>query len=245
MVTSFNNSFFLIAHRGGRYYRPENSLSAFQFCVDSGIEWIECDVRLSKDGVPILRHDDRLSVPDIGSQAVREMPYSQIRTIDIGGGEYIPTLVELLERFKDQLCFNLELKEIDTVPDVVSLVKLFDVSERVIITSFIPEAVQLVGDMLPDVAKGLLIDRLTGNLTGGRSAVNAARLLGCRFILPHYRLIGDDWIKEAKSEGLKIVSWTVNQRSDARRLLKMGVDGLISDRPDYLRALITDQPENN
>ncbi|MDP8229100.1 MAG: glycerophosphodiester phosphodiesterase [Candidatus Electryoneaceae bacterium] len=237
MFSSLDTNFFLIAHRGGRYYRPENILSAFQYSVDSGIEWIECDVRLSKDNVPILHHDDRISVPGVGWKAVREMPYSQIRTIDIGGGEYVPTLYELLERFKGQLCFDLELKEIDTAPDVVSYVKLFDITEQVIITSFIPEALQSVGDMLPNVPKGLLIDRLTGNLTGGRSAVKAARLLGCQYILPHYRLIGNDWIKAAGSEGLKILSWTVNHLSDARRLLNMGVDGLISDRPNHILPL--------
>lgn len=227
----------LIAHRGGMFHRPQNSLAAFEFSVRQGIEWVECDIRLTRDDVPILYHDDRLSTPNDGWKSVRELNYKQLKPVDIGGGQRIPTLRKLLREFHDKLHFDLEIKEIDAVEKTLPLIREFAITDRIVITSFIPEALQLVNESMPETQTGLLIDRLTGNITGARSAVNAAALLGCRLVAPDYRLIKDEWITSAHGAGMQVMAWTVNHRPDGIRLIEMGVDGLISDRPDIFKTI--------
>ncbi len=234
------NNPVLIAHRGGLYHRPENSLAAFEFSVKQGIEWVECDVRLTHDDIPILRHDDRLSTPRNGWKAVRDLNFEQLQSVDIGGGQRIPTLRDLFDKFSDKLHFDLELKEIDAVEKVLPLVQEFGVHDRIVITSFIPEAIQLVKESMPKISTGLLIDRLTGNIAGPRSTVKAASLLGCQLVAPDYRLIKEEWVVTAHKADLQIMAWTVNHMLDGVRLVEVGIDGIISDRPDIFKSLIHD-----
>jgi len=231
-------NFHLVAHRGGLYYRPENTLAAFEYIVERGIEWLETDVRLSRDDVPVLFHDEGISPPGSGYRFIRDLDVHDLKAIDVGGGELLPTLRDLLERFGTDICYDLDVKELDAVDGTISLIKEFEVEARTIITSFIPEALQRAREIAPELKRGFLLDRLTGSLVDGRHAVNAAKLLDCEYFLPHHRILSADWAQMAKDEGLKIVVWTVNRLPDARRLLNLGVDGFVSDRPDYLREAI-------
>ncbi len=234
-------NFHLIAHRGGLYYRPQNSMAAFDYILDKGIEWIETDVRLSRDRIPVIFHDERIHLPGSGYRAVRELDGRELKTIDIGGGELLPTVRDLFERYTNRTNYDFDIKDLEAIDVIVPLIRKFGLESQTLITSFIPDALQRAREVAPDISRGLLLDRLTGRLVDGRHAVNAARLLDCEFFLPYYKILNTEWAKAARSEGLKVIVWTVNQLSDARRLLKLGVDGLISDRPDYLRGLVEER----
>lgn len=233
-------NFPLIAHRGGLYYRPQNSMAAFDYILDKGIEWIETDVRLSRDGIPVIFHDERIQQHGSGYRAVRELDGRELKTIDIGGGELLPTVRDIFERYTNRPNYDFDVKDLDAIDVIIPLIREFGLENQTLITSFIPDALQRAREVAPDISRGLLLDRLTGRLVDGRHAVNAARLLDCEFFLPYYKILKIEWAEAARSEGLKVIVWTVNQLSDARRLLKLGVDGLISDRPDYLRCLVED-----
>ena len=217
----------LVAHRGGLYYRPENTLAAFEYIIERGINWIEVDVRLTGDGIPVLFHDEQVQVPGSGYRQIRELVKSDLEVIDVGGGERMPTLRETLEKFRDRTSFDLELKELDAVEKVVNLIREFDLLEKSIITSFMPETLQKTGELLPEIGRGFLLDRLTGRLVDGKRVVRTARLLECEYLLPHYKLLTKEWTAEAHSQGLKVLPWTVNHLSEAKRLLKFGVDGFV------------------
>jgi len=226
------DEFLLIAHRGGLFYRPENTLAAFQHQLELGIRWVECDLRLGRDGAPVLVHDDRLMVPGSGYRQVREMSLKQLQQYDAGGGEGVPTLRRLFEKFGNSLFFDLELKELDAVEPVVKLISEFKVASRLFLTSFIPEVLQQLREIAGELPRGLLIDRISGVLVDGNSAVHTAGLLGCRYLLPEFHILNRDWIASAHAAGIGIIPWTVNRLRDAERLKEMGVDGLISDKPD-------------
>jgi len=228
----------LIAHRGGLYYRPENSCAALDYSLQNGLNWVEVDIRLSQDNIPILSHDEVVDTSDGEKRAVRSLTFQTLRKLDIGGGEVVPGLADVLYRYKEKLAFNLEIKELDAVDAVLAQIDHQDMANRVLITSFIPEAVQMVHQATPDLARGLLLDRLTGRIVRGRSGVRAAGLLGCKYILPHYNIVNRAWIDAAHQEGLKVLVWTVNLPTDAERLLEWGVDGIISDRPDFLIPMV-------
>lgn len=230
-----HSQFFYIAHRGGLFYRPENSLAAFKYIQEQGIHWIETDIRLSKDDVPLLFHDERIALADDNFVALRNLTAEQLQQIDIGGGEVVPTLSELFEVIGDDMCLDIEIKELDATELTMKAVASYGLSSRVVITSFIPEALQYVKDHYPNVIRGLLFDRLTGGIIGKNSTIKAALLLGCEWIVPHHAKLSKSWVKNAQSEGLKVIPWTVNRLEDAQVYVNYGIDGIISDRPDYLR----------
>jgi len=240
MISPFDG-FMLSAHRGGLYYRPENSLAAFAYSLDNGIGWVECDVRLSKDLKCVLYHDEEVVFPHNGSKRVRELTSAELRAADIGGGEGVTTLDDAFRRFGGQLAFDVELKELDAVEHALDVIDRCHMSDRSMVTSFIPEALQAARDHKPSLVRGLLVDRLTGRIVRGRSGVRGALLLGCDYLLPHHTLLTPEWVVEAHVEGLKVVAWTVNRLDDAARLLDWGIDGIISDRPDYLKPLIREK----
>lgn len=225
-----------VAHRGGLYYRPENTLAAVEYISGQGIDWVECDVRISRDGIPVVFHDERFQAPGRGNQEIRELDAQVLSTIDVGGGELLPTVRVLLERFGGKLNFDLDIKVLDAVDKVVALIREFGLERRVIISSFYVEALQRSQELAPEIARGFLLDRLTGRLVNGRAAVRAACLLECEYFLPHFKILKPEWAKAARSKGVKVIPWTVNQVSDAQRLIEFGIDGFISDRPDWLKA---------
>ena len=144
----------------------------------------------------------------------------------------MPTLKTVLRRFGRELRFDIEIKELDAVERIIPLIFDLDLVERVMVSSFLPEALQTARDIAPAIPRGLLVDRLTGRIVGGKSAVKAAMMLGCNYLLPHYKALSAHWITDAQSEGLMVVPWTVNRLDDGKALIDLGVNGLISDRPD-------------
>ncbi|MFH0766353.1 MAG: glycerophosphodiester phosphodiesterase family protein [Calditrichota bacterium] len=226
--------FLLIAHRGGLFYRPENTRAAFSHIVERGVRWIETDVRMTHDGVLVLCHDDRVTMPSGDLEAVRDLTYRQLRSHDAGGGETIMRLKDLLDEFGGRLSFDLEIKELDVVPKTVDLLREYRLERRVFLSSFMPEAMQEARELAPEIDRGLLVDRVVGRLVGGKGAVNAAILLDCRYFLPHLNRISASWVQTAHDAGMKVIPWTVNRPEDMKRMISLGVDGVISDRPDNL-----------
>ncbi len=155
--------FLIVAHRGGLFYRPENTLAAFDYSLEHNILWVECDIRLSKDGVPVLVHDDRLEMPHGNLRAVRDMTFGELSSIDVGGGECIPTLKAFLERFRDNLRFVIEFKELDGTMRIIKLIEDLGVADRVILQSFIPDVLQVAKDVAPEIPRGFLVDRIAGS----------------------------------------------------------------------------------
>lgn len=238
--TSWKNppNFMLIAHRGGLFYRPENTMAAFENAREMNMNWIECDIRISRDSVPVLIHDERISSNGGSKPMVRDLGYSQIRKFDVGGGEYIPTLEQVLTEYGDDFMFDLEIKELDAVEDAIKVVNNCVDIERVMISSFIPDALQTARQLAPEIVRGLLVDRITGRLAGGKSAVKAARLLGCEYFLPHFHRLSSEWSRAAHNEGLKVIPWTLNKVEDVEKMLRCQVDGLISDDPQAVSQMI-------
>jgi glycerophosphoryl diester phosphodiesterase len=227
-----------VGHRGGMFYRPQNSMAAFEYMLSRGIKWVECDVRLSSDGIPVVFHDERVQAPGSGNYEIRDTTAAELKNVDIGGGQTLPTVSDLLEKFGNSLSYDFDIKVLDAVDKVVELIREFEIQKNCMISSFYAEALQRAREIAPEITRGYLIDRLTGRLVNGKSAVRAAKLLKCKYFLPHFKLLSQDWAEAALAGGLHIIPWTVNKVEDAQRLIGYGVSGLISDKPDYLKALL-------
>ena len=229
-----------IAHRGASARAPENTLAAFREAVRLGADAVECDVRLSGDGKPVVIHDDTVDRTTDGRGMVARLPLAELRRLDAGSwfasrfrGERIPTLEETFEFARGRCGLNLEIKgaaaDADgdgaTIRAVARSLAASGFRDPLIVSSFSRQALILARSAMPRVRLGLLVSR---SLRGLRSA---HRLTGLAAVHPHVRLASRRRMRLVHALGLLVLFWTVNERRLIRRLQDLGADGLMTDDP--------------
>ena len=240
-------------HRGASYHAPENTLAAFRLARGLGADGVELDVQLSRDGIPVVMHDDTVDRTTNGSGAVADVVLCSLKTLDAGGwfspgsaGEPVPTLAEVFEAVGQDLLLNLELKAVGLEQTgleqaVASLVARHGMESRVLISSFNPMALQRVREADVRLPLALLYGPQLPQETLARW-VDGLRPLTA--LHPEYHLLNEGRLSWARQHGCRVNTWTVDEPEDMRRLLALGVDGIITDRPDLLREILkeTDRP---
>lgn len=234
----------VIGHRGAAARAPENTLAGLRRAKELGCEWVEFDVRLTLDGVPVLCHDPRLERTTDGFGPISSLRLSTVRECDAGSwfapafaGERIPTLEEaLLLCAEFELGANIEIKadrggEYATAAAVATtLERVGDRCPIVLVSSFQPPALAAFRGFAPQVPRGILF-RL---IPWGWEAVAAA--LGCRVIGADHRRLRPRRIKAIRAAGYELAAYTVNDPVRARRLFDLGVASVFSDMPDIILA---------
>jgi glycerophosphoryl diester phosphodiesterase len=227
----------VIAHRGDSVSAPENTLSAFQQAIDKGAKGIEFDVKLTADDQVIVLHDQTLDRTTDGQGDVSKFPLAALRELNASVNfpgmvphEKIPTLVEVFESFSNRVFMNLELKNYSTpfddlVPNVVGLVKEFNLEKNVFFSSFIGLNLMRARRLLPGVPCGLLSLRgkagYWGRTFGWRGKIDALN--------PYFTSIDSNLVQKVHALGKRIYAWTVNSEKDITRMFGLGVDGIITD----------------
>ena len=225
--------FKLTGHRGAAALAPENTLESFKKAHDCGATAIEFDVRLTKDGVPIIVHDENLRRLAGIDAEVSNLTLNEIKKVKIMGEEPIPTLEEVLEYASDRLAVDMELKIVGAEKQVVKFLEKYGLKERSIVTSFIPLALLNVKQECGKLRIGIICGEWD------EEYLDIAKKLGADTIIPNYKSITPSIIKQIKNRGLKIFPWTVNTVEDALKLVKAGVDGIITDDPCTLSPLLS------
>lgn len=233
----------LLGHRGASAYAPENTLAAFRRALDLGADGFELDVTLSADAVPVVIHDDTVDRTTDGEGRVDRLTLAQLKQLDAGywakfgaefAGERIPALAEVFAELGQRALINVELKE-DPSPDrklaekVVALIHEHGVAERVVVSSFYYDNLRRVKAVAPMLPVGLLYSpneplRMLRAWLGPGVRAEAHH--------PYYRLINAATLRWYHVRGYRVNVWTVNAEADLARLVRLGVDGIITDRPD-------------
>ncbi len=233
-----------LAHRGGSG-GGENTLAAFAVAEGQGYACIETDVRTSSDGVPFLFHDADLERL-IGRRArIGDLRAVEIATLELPGGERIPTLVEALLEFP-RLCFNLDLKDDAAVEPVARALAATGALDRVCVTSFSERRIVAARRLLgPRVCTGLgvagvLRVALTSILPGG-GWTRGASVLQIPFRRHGIRLLRRGLVRRAHRSGLKVHVWTLNDRASIEAALDAGVDGVMTDDLPLLKEVLLDR----
>lgn len=246
----------VFAHRGFADGVPGNTLAAFHAALEAGATHLESDVRATRDGIPVLFHDEHLSVGLVpgsaampGGPAIRSLTLADVRRIDLGGGHGIPTVAEALHAFPEAL-WNLDLKAPDAVVATAKQVWRTGAADRVLLTSFSEAARARAVRLLPGIATSassigtgaILLAALTGRAALVRAVVRLLPGTVLALQIPERAgplpLVTTPLLATLHAAGLEVHVWTVNERSDIRRLLLMGVDGIVTDRPDVARAVV-------
>jgi glycerophosphoryl diester phosphodiesterase len=226
----------VVAHRGASAFAPENTLAALRLASDLGAEWAEVDVQRTSDGVLVLVHDDSWKRTAGLDAAIRDTPWETVRKLDAGSwrapefaGEHPPRLDEVLEQLGRRLCFNLEVKSPENHPglgpEVAAAVHRQGLARRVLLTSFDADLVEALAESEPDLEVGYLSAR---PIDRKHPRVRTYSLL-------HELVLADPSIvAEAHGRGCRVYVWTVDEPRIARRLARIGVDGIITNRPERM-----------
>ncbi|MBN1479367.1 glycerophosphodiester phosphodiesterase [candidate division KSB1 bacterium] len=237
-MSFFDDEFLNIAHRGASGHAPENTMVAFQKAIELGADAVECDVQLTRDGIPVILHDYTLERTTNGAGFVLEKSLRKIKKVDAGvwyssafKGATIPTLAELLSFMQGKLLVNIELKRtpdpMQLIQRVLHLVEQFNIVQACLITSFDEKALYVVKDMLPACRTGLLAKKLTHLLWSGPWS----------FVLLRNDIVNVETIERAVEHEKKIIAWTVNAKEDMQRLFDLGVGRIITDYPDIYSSV--------
>lgn len=235
----------VLAHRGLALTAPENTLMAFIAAVDAGATFLETDVHASADGVAVLAHDpdlDRVAGRDV---VIEQTLWKDLGAIDLGQGERVPTLREALLALPDAK-WNIDLKSDAAVVPAVRAVVEAKAVDRVLLTSFSERRRRQAKQLLPGVATSASQRMAVQALTAQRLGLHGqlARILRPVVALQVPRRHKGVEIITARSvaafqrAGVEVHVWTVNDPTEMRALLELGVDGIVTDRADLALPLV-------
>lgn len=256
----------VIAHRGASWDAPEHTFAAWDLALESGADWIEQDLQLTRDGVLVVFHDDSLDRVARGPAAdcsgtVRSKTRAQLQRCDVGSwfntkypprarsefaAQRIPTLDEVLARYRRRAKFYIELKAPDEAPGMEQallealtrhgLAADSAARARVIVQSFSAASLQRVAALAPGYT---LVQLLGDRLDEATLDADLARIATyAQGIGPSRRHVNRTLVKRAHANGLVVHPYTVNDEAEMRQLLSLGVDGMFTDRPAQLRRLL-------
>jgi glycerophosphoryl diester phosphodiesterase len=222
----------------------ENSMAAFRRAFDQGYRYLETDVRATSDGRLIVFHDPQLDRVTDWRGPVAKLPWSEVRRARIGGTEQIPLLTDLLEEFPTAR-FNIDAKAGAAVAPLADLMVNADARARVCLVSFSDRRLaRLRAALGPDVALALgpqallRLFRASALRREFRTTAVAAQVplsyQGVAIVTPRF-------IATAHAAGLEVHAWTIDEADEMRRLLTLGVDGIMTDRPDLLREILIER----
>jgi glycerophosphoryl diester phosphodiesterase len=236
----------VIAHRGFSGQAPENTLAAFRMAQAAGADAVELDVTTSKDGEVVVIHDPKVDRTTNGRGKVADLTLKELLALDAGSWfdrryaeERIPTLEEVLRLLGPTgLLINIEIKKeaaLGTEEKVSELVRRAGLLERVVVSSFDHPRVVRVREIAPRLVTAVLVGRAS---LAGPSLAAAARDAGARMLVAQHRALTLEAVEEARRLGLKVWAYTADSTRDMKRMLGLGVDGIVTNHPDRLRALL-------
>lgn len=228
----------IISHRGAAAIAPENTLAAFRLAIEQGVDFIETDVQLTADGVPVLMHDPTLDRTTNGSGPVGAHTFEEVRALDAGGwfdagfaGETVPTLEEFLALLQPAPTRAfIELKGEWTPPEVASVMELLRENRlvyRVVLESFEVPNLEMVQQIAPEFARMLLTRELTYEVLATAVELRASAV-GAREGL---YLENPEFVGQIRRAGMGAVVYTLNADAQWQRAAELGLDFVITDDP--------------
>jgi glycerophosphoryl diester phosphodiesterase len=238
-----------VAHRGWSGKAPENTLAAFRLALaEPAVAWMELDVQLSRDGVPVVIHDETLQRTTNGTGRVRDWTAKELSRLDAGSwfhpdfaGETVPTLEQVLELAGGRCRLNIELKTEEAesawcerlARNVTDLLKARRLERDAVITSFDPRCLQAVRKFAPDVRTGLIAGKRKPDL------VRFLCALGASFLSIAFRHLHPVLLDECARHDVDVMVWTVNRNADLVRLTAMPESFLVcTNHPDRWLAAV-------
>ncbi|MEU2161237.1 glycerophosphodiester phosphodiesterase [Streptomyces sp. NPDC087659] len=221
-------SFLTIGHRGVMGVEPENTLRSFARAERAGMDAIELDLHLSKDGALVVMHDADVDRTTDGTGPIAEKTLAELRELDAGQGERIPVLEEVLDAVSAPL--QVEIKDAAAARVLADVMVKRDLVERIEVTSFQDDAVREIAALVPGVRTALVASRW------GSDIVERAQAVGAPTLALNIRRLTLETVERAHDEGLRVIGWVVNTQEHLRLVRALELDGATTDFPEIRRT---------
>jgi glycerophosphoryl diester phosphodiesterase len=221
-------------HRGAIAVHPENTLAAFSYAIALGCDRLELDVWLTADGRPVVIHDETVDRTTDGTGAVADLSFAEIRRLEAGQGERIPSLDEVLDlAHPTAITLQIEVKGPDTERVAPMSIRRHRMATRIVFTSFDHDRARVAKELLPGARSGILVRSYPADPLGLLSAVRADELHA------HASWIDDPLVRKVHDGGKRLSAWggTVDLLL-IRKLIALGVDAIGSDDPARVIACL-------
>ncbi len=229
-----------IGHKGASLIAPENTLLAFQKAIDLNADYVEFDLHLTRDNRIVICHDSDTLRTTGRKKIIKETTLRELQDLDAGQGEKIPTLDALIELSKGKLNLQPEIKAQGMAELMVDMFKRNGLIDTTIISSFDITELIKVKTLEPRIKIGYLIPGEITRINLLKHYIRKALKNDFYAIHPHYNSLTPEIVNIAHDNGLKINVWTVNDEKIIRKLIKFGVNGIITDDLTLLNKVIED-----
>lgn len=229
-----------VGHRGASAYAPENTLASFRMALDMGVDLVECDIHMSRDGHLVVFHDDTLERTSNGTGPVHALSLAELKGLDAGSwfspefaGERIPRLEEVLELVRGRARILVEIKYDPGFNDgierkLVEALRAHGMREDAVVISFDHAALRRVHEVDSGVATGPLFVANILDVAG------FVRPSASSWVGPLWQLASPELIRDAHDHGIGVCPWTVNEPKAMRRMIALGVEAVTTNHPDLL-----------
>lgn len=234
----------IVGHRGASFLAPENTMASVVKAVENGADAVEVDIHMSRDGKIVVIHDSSTKRTTNKDLLVLETNYSELAKLDAGSfkddefaGEKIPLLIEILDYLPEHVNIYIEIKAtIDILPGLKQLLHNHPKKNQFRIIAFSIETITKAKSMLPSIPCYFLKSSVeVENYSDFVENLKTRNLDGADL---HYGTISNELVKELNKNGLECLAWTVNSIEKSKELIEMGVVGITTDKPGYIRKLI-------
>ena len=227
-----NKKIMVIGHRGAAGHEVENTIPSIDKAISLGVDAVEVDVFLCKSGELVVFHDKNLSRLTNSNAFIESLTLDSINKIDVINNHKIPTLEEVIKFINKRVHLNIELKGLNTAKPTYELLQsLFlnkqELIDKISISSFNWEELDIIYNLDNDISTAVLTET-----KAIQRAINQAKKIKAKAINIDYKLLNRKVVKMIKSEYLIINAWTVNEIHQIKRMINLGVDGIITDFPD-------------
>jgi glycerophosphoryl diester phosphodiesterase len=236
-----------IAHRGASGIAPENTISAFLKAVEAEADIIELDVQLSSDQQLLVIHNETIKKYTGIDKNVRDLDFNYLKELDFGEwfspefrGERIPLLQTVFEKIGKKIKYNIEIKKGEKfypgiTEKVLHLVNKYNLREHVLISSFDLKTINKLRELDEKITAGLIFNKNEWDYF-----LKVAKKLNCQFIVPEKSILTESYVNKAHTLGLLIFPYVADEEEEILSLIRMGVDGIITNRPDRLSRIINE-----
>lgn len=213
----------IIAHRGASFYEPENTIRAIKRAIEMKADFVEVDVRRSKDKELVIMHDAEITRTTNGNGLVKHKTLKELKKFDAGQGEEIPTLDEVVIFVKNRVGLVIEIKESGTEKEIVKNIAENNLND-VILTSFYHETIKNVSKLNSDLDTGIIFVGQPVSVHKLAFDANASS------IFPSYRYMNEEMVKQSKEHGITVYPWAIDDFSIFEKFAKMDVDGVVTNK---------------
>ncbi|MFE7278159.1 glycerophosphodiester phosphodiesterase [Streptomyces sp. NPDC057623] len=221
-------NFLTIGHRGVMGVEPENTLRSFVAAQQAGLDVIELDLHLSKDGALVVMHDTDVDRTTDGAGAIADKTLAELRALDAGRGERVPVFEEVLDAVRSPL--QAEIKDVAAARALAEVMIKRDLVSRVEVSSFHDDAVAETARLVPGVRTALIASRY------GTDIVDRAVAVGAATVCLNIRRLTLEVVERARKADLRIIGWVVNTQDHLRLVRALELDGATTDYPEIKRT---------